>query len=718
MTATPAGAVAALLLGLLGIGAALPLSSVEAAPATSVPSASEGIDEGIVSMTVAPDSFGVPVAGANVNLTVTVANRTTASVDEITLDAGVSRARITSTTVLDDWLTSAENSIEAPTNVGMVESTDIAAGETRIVTITVPEASLAFPEEGVYALGVRLFSDAELVAQARTALTWKTAATNPLGIAIAAPLVVPTTAPGLLDSATLVEYTSRGGVLSEQLDAMLRTQVAIGIDPRILASVRVLGSAAPPEALAWLDRLRSASNPTFPLPYADADITTPLAAGSPGLAPLGFDFAVDPTLFAAVDDVASPSPQADQPATDPPLAPLPTLESLLSYNYTYPGLVWPTENGVTAQSLATLGASSEGPVLLSSDNVARELTASTSAVTATVAPADAATGTATDVLVADAALSRLLQQAVNAATTADWNAAMAELSSMAAVSSEQAGPTAPTLLTTLSRTWFANTFRLDQTLSSLFSLPWASSTSVISAFDVPTGAEDSVASTSPLPASATIIDAAVDQERINKVAALLGAEAAETQFATITADPLALTSARRLDLLAVLSNSWLDDSAAWNVAADEFLADSEDLRNAVQIAPSSTVQLPADRGSLPVTVNNDLDQEVTVYVNVRAYTPLLTVEEQFVELVIEPRSSGRASIPVVSLANGEVQLAVSVLDQPGGNQLGQATTVELNVQAGWETAGTIVFGVLVFAIFVAGIVRTVRKRRRGVESAE
>jgi hypothetical protein len=720
MTAIPAGAVAALLLGLLGIGAALPATSVDAALLGSVATAAEEIDDGIVSMTVAPDTFGIPTAGTDLHLTVTVANRTSEAVEGVTVEAQVNRSRVTSTTELTDWLDSAEGSIETPDTVGSAESTDIAAGETRIVGITVPDSTLAFPEEGVYALGVRLSSGSESVAQARTALTWKNTATNPLGVAIAAPLVLPTTATGLLDATTLAEYTSRGGVLTEQLDAMLGTQVAIGIDPRILASIRVLGSTAPASALEWLDRLRIASNPTFPLPYADADITTPLAAGSTGLSPLSFDYAIDETLFAVGDATAIPSPQADPPSTEPPLAPLPTTESLVAWNYTYPSLLWPTENGVTAQSFATLTAASAGPVLLSSDNVARELTASTSAVTATVAPVEGSTATdATNAVVADAQLTSLLHKAVNAETTAEWNAAMAEVSSLAAVASEQAGTTTPTMFATLNRGWFENGFRLDQTLSTLFSLPWAAPSSVVTAFDVaPTSAIDGGASAVPSPTPATIVDAVLDQNRVDKVAALLAAETADAQFATIARDPLAMTSARRLDLLALLSNSWLDDPTGWSVAADDFLATSTNIRNSVQIAPSSTVQLPADRGSLPVTVNNDLDQEVTVYVNVRAYTPLLTVEEQFVELVIEPRSSGRAQIPVVSLANGEVQLAVSVLDQPGGNQLGQATTVELNVQAGWETAGTIVFGVLVFGIFAAGIVRTVRKRRRAARSAE
>jgi hypothetical protein len=88
------------------------------------------------------------------------------------------------------------------------------------------------------------------------------------------------------------------------------------------------------------------------------------------------------------------------------------------------------------------------------------------------------------------------------------------------------------------------------------------------------------------------------------------------------------------------------------------------------------------------------------------------VDEQFVKLTIEPKSSRKAQIPVVSLSNGEVQLSVTIFDQPGGTPVADTTSVKLNVHAGWETAGTIVFGAFVVIIFAAGIVRTVRKRRR------
>ncbi|MET0989061.1 MAG: DUF6049 family protein [Glaciihabitans sp.] len=709
MTARPTGAVVALVLGLLGIGAALPPSSADLAPAApltaaaSVATASGDVpaDEapaGAITMTVAPDTLGIPAAGEALYLTVTVTNGTSTAIDGATVEADVNPAQLTDSDTLTAWLTDAEDSIDAPRAVSSAQTSAIAAGETRIVGVTVPQEALAFTTEGVYALGVRLLSGGEEVAHARTALSWKGSSTNPVSIAVAAPLVLPATTAGLIDAATLAEYTARGGILSDQLDAMLGTPVAIGIDPRILVSIRVLGTAAPQSALEWLDRLRVAANPTFPLPYADADLAVSLAAGAAAPpAPTSFDFAVDPTQFAPVE-TASPSPTAPPTDADPALPPFPSTESLTEWDYSYPDLVWPAADTVTAATFPTLAASGS-PVLLSSDNVERSRAAGTSAVTSTIDGAAVA--------VADSRLSTLVQSAVNAGTTADWTAAMAELSSSTALAGDQTGAPS-TVLVTLDRSWSDAGYRLEQTLSTLYGLPWAT----------PTGVDAALNTSSLAPDPATLIEGSIPQERVDTTAALLAAESAEASFVTIAADPSALIAERRLELLSLLSNAWLDDPDGWSERSAEFLAESEDVLGAIQISPSSTIQLPSDRGALPVTVNNGLDQEVTVYVNLRSRTPVLSVEDEYVELVIEPLSSARAQIPVVSLSNGEVRLSATVYDQPGGNSLGETSTIELNVHAGWETAGTVIFGALVVLIFVIGIVRTVRKRRRAARTPE
>ena len=94
-------------------------------------------------------------------------------------------------------------------------------------------------------------------------------------VAIAVPLVVPASAEEFLTAELLEQYTGEQGILTRELDALFGRPVAIGIDPRLIASIRLLGSSAPESAVAWLERLESAPNQTFALNYADAEAGQP-----------------------------------------------------------------------------------------------------------------------------------------------------------------------------------------------------------------------------------------------------------------------------------------------------------------------------------------------------------------------------------------------------------------------------------------------------------
>ena len=131
---------------------------------------------------------------------------------------------------------------------------------------------------------------------------------TPVHMAIAVPITVPASAGGLIAADALAEYTSPAGTLTRQLDAVISRPVALGVDPRIIVSIRILGTEAPASATAWLQRLSTVSNETFSLSYADSDLTLATQAGSPGvLQPETFDFAIDPTRFAEAAATTPPS---------------------------------------------------------------------------------------------------------------------------------------------------------------------------------------------------------------------------------------------------------------------------------------------------------------------------------------------------------------------------------------------------------------------------
>jgi len=694
------------LLALVGIGMGTPLPAGAAATDDSGDS---------VTMTVAPDTLGIPADNAELPLTVTIANDSSAAIDAGLIDVVVNRTPLDEPEVLTGWLTNAVDSITAPTSVDQSESGAIAAGETRIFSLGITPEELGFTEEGVYALGVQLtvgdsvesIDAANPVAAAHTAVSWQSTSENPLRVAVVAPLALPASATGLLDAATLTQYTDVDGILTAQLDAMIGRPVLIGIDPRIIASIRLLGDSAPQSVLEWLDRLSTVPNATFPLAWADADLTAALQAGAATpLTPTSFDFAINPDLFdtatAAPTGAPLPGGEPDPENVSPPL---PTSTDLTQWNYTYPNLSWPAADSVTAADLAILDAAGANPTLLSSDNatVAAPASSSSAASTATASGVLASVGDST-VAVADSRLSTLLQDAVTAETTAAWNSAMAELSATVAIDSIGNGETPPLAVATLGRSWPSEEFRLEQTLAELYGLPWATSANMSTVFD------SGLAGDSSLP-SAEIVDAAPDDTHLDTVRGLLEAEAAEDRFAMVVADPLALTADRRLSLLSLLSNAWQGDDEGWSTAAAAYLDESEVIRSSVQILPSSVYQVGSDSADLPFTVKNDLAQTVTVYINVRASNIGLTVDQSAVELVIEPESSRRALFPVEGLSNGKVMLTVSITDRMG-QPVGTPTQVELNVHAGWETAGTLGFGAVVLVIFGAGIVRTIRKRRK------
>jgi len=510
-------------------------------------------------------------------------------------------------------------------------------------------------------------------------------------LAIAVPLVVPASADDFLDAETLAQYTSDEGLLTRELDAVIGRPVAIGIDPRIIASIRLLGSSAPESATLWLERLESAPNETFPLGYADADITLQTQAGSPSvLSPETFDFAIDPALFAPAGTASSPAPTASPTAT--PSAPaVPTSEEILAWPYSLTDIAWPRDSTVIASDLPTITASGYTTTIVSSANVAR----------------DASSGPAAQVgdsglLVSDAAISQALRTAAASSLTTDWSTSLAELSSaIAAGGRVQSG--GATVFATLDRTVPVFGSRLAETIDALLLDPTVDF--------VPLAEAKGTA-----PVTASIIDQPQEPDRISRAGQMIQGEIAETSFASVANDPAAITSNRRLELLTLLSSQWEWKLEAWPEAADAFTTASIALRNSVHLVTSSNFLLIADNDQyLPITVNNALDQQATVFVTVRSQSALLVIDEVSVELAIEAGSQAKVNIPVHSLSNGVVEVDVS-LTSATGVPIGAPISSEVNVQAGWETPIVVAIAIAVVLVFGIGVVRTVIRRRKARDS--
>jgi hypothetical protein len=512
----------------------------------------------------------------------------------------------------------------------------------------------------------------------------------PVLLSVLVPLTVRPTATGLIDAATLAAYTAPLGVLTRQLDAVIGTPAVIGLDPMIIASIRVLGTSAPASATDWLERLRTSGNEVFALAYADADLAGLAAADALRLQdPVNFGFAIDPRNFGPAS-TPTPTPSASATPTPPPDAggssappPLPTdAAEVLDWSYTLKSIAWPADDTVTGGDLTDLSTAGYENVVLTSSNV--------SAASSGYVDLHGIQG-----IVADTGITSLVRDAVYSSDPAGPQDALdrlnSALSGMAAVSPGR------TVVAALDRRWPLGALNLHALFADL-----AGQVSVS-----PVGLTTVIAGAHP---DATVVDAPGDEVRAGQVADVVRATDAEALFATVATDPTSVTAPRRLAMLALLGVSWVRGTDDWTTQVNTYLADSQTLRRSVQIVAGSDLVVGSGATNIPVTVSNALNVPVTVYVNVDSSSSALQVRAQNVALTIEPGSSNKAAVPVAALTNGRVPTTVT-LSSVTGVPIGDPDSVSVDLHPGWESVGTAIVVTLLVLIFGGGIVRNILKRR-------
>ncbi|WP_209559441.1 DUF6049 family protein [Frigoribacterium sp. PvP032] len=698
------------------------LGGLGASPAAAASAPSSASDDA-VTLSLAPAESGVLVPDRDLVLDVVVTNTTEddlpASVARIYLDrnAFITRAKLAS------WLSpdSTSGSDYLGTSLTRVDVPEVPSGQSRTVgSVTVPAATVALGGYGwgARALGARLVDDdGAQLAQARSSVAWFPAESfQATKVAVAVPITTPETENGVLDASALAAYTSIDGTLTRQLRAVQGSQAAVAVDPMIIASVRLLGTSAPPSALEWLDQLQQSGLEMFPLAYADADVAGLSQGGAASIpTPVSFDALVDPSLFAEATPSSTPEPSpsgtSDPSSVDPPAdgsgtggtgggdgsgqgddptaaPPLPTTESLLSWPWSSTGIAWPEADTVVAADLGVLAASGYTSTILSSSNV----DVSTGATENAATQLGATTG-----LVSDDVLSTLLSDAAGASDDAAWATAMAELSASVATVARERPSDARTLLATLGRGWSPDSAYLTRTLAALRDLPWSTASTL----------QEAVA-TAPTPA--TVVDEPVDDARAALMRTLATADRRVSDFSTALEQPQTVTGPARLRTLALASHAWRanPDGLATEVAAAD--AESVATSGLVSIVQGSDLSILGDRTSLPLYVQNSTSSAATVYLMVQPSNSLLSVDQNRIEVTIASDSQARVRVPVQSVANGTVDVSLSLVSSTGV-AISTPSTVSISVQAGWETAITWVFAVGFLVLFGGGIYRTFHKRR-------
>ncbi len=688
------------------------------ATATAAPS---GSAEGSTTVTVAPANRGIVHRDEDLELSVTVTNDTDQALPAGTAELDISRV-VSSRDQLSDWLgdTSTTGYPGAP-----MDSVDVPAVPAHR-SVTLRSVKIVPGNVGLGGYGsfgprriAAVYTAGDTTAIARSAITWDPdpeTTPTPVGVSVAMPITLPGSQAMFVGADELAAATAVDGTLTQQLRAAEGHNVAVGIDPRIIASIRALGQNAPSSATAWLQDLEGIRNETFALPWADADVTGLRQAGADGiLTPISLDPGIDPDNFPGAS-TPSPTPSATAPSdtpsagttagdtatgtptsdptaatdgTDPDsTAVLPTTSSLLDFDYSMDGIAWPVEGTVAQGDLAALRAAGDTTTIVASGN--------TSAGADTTIPASERIGS-DKVLVADQGMSALLREAATASDQRTWDTAMSELTATLASAARAGTATSPVLLT-LGRDWPSDSTRLAQALDALESTAWAA----------PTDLSTTVAAT---PGALSLGKGSDGDARTDRLERLVRAADGVTDFATALDDPAALTAPTRLQLLALASNSWRADDEKLDAAIANRLAGWAKTTDSVTITDSSSLTLLGDRSSLPISIRNASDYPVTVRLSVQPSNSALRVVRNDIEVKVQNDSSTRTTVPVQSVANGKVSLTLT-LTTPTGQTIAQPSTVELNVQAQWETVITAVAAVALVAIFGFGIFRSIRKRAR------
>lgn len=671
-------AIAGLAVGLTLTPLAAPALTDAALASSTEGSAADEASGPAITLSAAPAASGLVRPGGSVSVRVTVSSTGEQATGPIDLALSLDGARAADAQQLATWFDGGSLDADDRT-VATATLSSLEPGASAVLDLIVPAAesvlSGAFGSRlaTVRAELVEVDPDDPLIVTDRTALVWvpDDIVDAPVAsITFVAAITTPGESGAFLSAETLERYTVEAGALTRTLDAVAGRPVLLAIDPRIIASVRLLGSSAPAAATAFLQRLESVPNETFLLPWADADpVATIAAAAAPLPSPEGAGAA------AIVDAGAEPATPSPSPTPEQSRA----LDELAAWRTTLSEVDWASTSTLTADSVALL-AEQGTRVLIAPGSSLTEL-----------APVQLLDGVRA--LRADDALSMAARDAAHAVSQQQFDRAMARISALLAADAQ--GETGIPALITLSRDRLAGSDRLLDTIAQTAALPWTTSTtaSAILGRTAVTGA---------------VAEPVLDEPRLDAVRAALGAEADDRLFATIAVTPEAITDIRRLELLSALSAGWGDRSIE---ALQRYVVDSAALRSSVQVVESSDITLLADRASLPVTVQNGLDVAVRVFVRVEPDTTQLRVVDPRVETLVEPRSQTRALVPVESLTNGQVDITVTVHDAES-RPIGSPTRVSLNLQAGWETAGTIAVALALVLLLTVGIVRDIRKRRR------
>jgi hypothetical protein len=695
--------------------AAVVAGAVVSGPTAPAHAAHRDTASGQPTVEVFASDGGIVPDGGDVLVSVVVANPSTELVTAGQVNVGVTAGAIATTAALSDFQQHPEQGTVR--SLGAADTAAVPAGGSQVVAqLTVPAATLALPSTspGVFGLTASVTTTEGSLGTGTSTLVVPGATPPNVGVAAVLPITVPASRDGLVSAQDLATYTGADGVLTRDLTIAQHTpNLTIGIDPKLLVSIRVLGQSAPASAQTWLSSLARLGNQSFALQYGDADPALQVQAGlAAPLQPTDFGYAMSAGNFNAPLTVGEPTGSTPSPTPTPTSSPtggpqLPPLSELIGFPYKLGGIAWPAAGTVRAADVTALAAAGLKTTIVSSAN--------TNAATlgGTPDPVLPLPGGGT-ALVTDDELSQALQAAATASDPTGSTVATAALNAQLALAAENA-PVGGVVVASLGRIWPTDATRASAAIATALGSTFSRAANLPAAL-----------ASAPTPGLA-LVDQQNTDDRTAKAGALLdlageprtgGTPAATNiaRFSSVLATPALLTGDVRARLLDLFSVGWFG-SDDWAPAVNKQLTSMHQSLSAVQIVSPGSIRQASRQALIPLTVTNKLNHPVSVVLRATPSSARLEVDSDTVK-TIAAGSSAKVLVPVkAQLSNGTVHLALQLYSQ-SGVPIGSARSAEIDVHADWEGIGALVFGVIVVGFFSFGLFRTIQRRRREKDAAE
>ena len=629
-------------------------------------------------------------------VTVHLANNSGKEVAATSVSVTAIDVDVTTVAGLEDWLATSTGARGA--TLGSSDIADLADGEKVSVPVSLDLARGGWNSVwGARALLITVDGEAGALARQHAAVLYAGAlAPAVASLAVVVPVVVPQEPGQVINPDSLERLTSAGGLLDDLATQTDNSFATLAIDPRIPVSVLADGNAGP-RALEWWQGLVADSPDTFLTAYGDADLAGQIQAGASQLLSSGSRDGsqdLEAALRAVVplsppapngDTLPSPSPSpssATAPSTLPAADPTPRVNG---WTPTSRGIAWPVANSVDEAALSAISNAGSSTVLLSSGNVENGLG---SVFSARVGGMSA--------LVVNDGISGALGRAAAATTTEAWSGAMASavvrLSALVTDPSVQRGAIAA-----LTRSGDAAAVtRLKTTLAALKSLPWLATAGLSDLALIP-------------PVDTNLVPRSESPERLAAIGDLVRANDAVTAFASIAAEPSVVTDPSARQTMATLA-AGLVGAESWPGRVAESLAEMRDVLASVRVSTDSTINMIGSTATLPVAVENGLATPVTVVVTADPRNNSISIEGP-VTVKIESRAQAVARFSAeAQVSNGSV-LVDTTLASESGEPVGSLRSLRVNVRADWEAVGLIALGAVFVGLVVAGVIRTVQRRK-------